>query len=61
MTCVLNGEIRAFLQEKLYLQNVSPRTIILYESCFKAFDGATENLELAKGEFCSFEAEASVP
>ena len=48
MTYEFNDEIRAFLQEKLYLQNVSPRTIILYESCFKAFDGATENLDVVK-------------
>ena len=43
-----SDEIRAFLQEKLFLQNVSPRTIILYESSFKAFHGATENLEAVK-------------
>jgi hypothetical protein len=42
-------EIRAFLQEKQYLQNISVTTIVLYESCFQAFDGAVENLEAIKG------------
>ena len=48
MTYEQTDEIRAFLQEKLYLQNVSPRTIILYESCFKAFAGAVDTPEVAK-------------
>jgi integrase/recombinase XerD len=41
-------EIRAFLQEKRYLQNISPKTITLYESCFKAFNGATDSIEDVK-------------
>ena len=37
MTYSFTDEIRAFLQEKKYLQNVSPETIILYETSFKRF------------------------
>jgi len=37
MTYSFTDEIRAFLQEKKYLQNVSSETIILYETSFKGF------------------------
>jgi hypothetical protein len=37
MTYEFTEEIRAFLQEKRFLQNVSPKTILLYDACFKAF------------------------
>ncbi len=36
-----------FLQEKLCLQNVSTRTIVLYEACFKAFAGALDPEKLS--------------
>jgi len=42
MTYEYSEEIRAFLQEKRYLQNVSPKTILLYESCFKSFPALDE-------------------
>ena len=42
----LSEDIRAFLQEKKYLENISTRTIVLYESCFRAFAGALEPHEL---------------
>ncbi len=42
MTCEFSEDIRAFLQEKRFLQNVSPKTILLYESSFKAFADALE-------------------
>lgn len=48
MTYEKTDEIRAFLQEKRYLQNVSSQTIVLYESCFKAFAGATDSIEVVK-------------
>jgi site-specific recombinase XerD len=40
--------IEKFLQEKKYLDNVSPKTIILYESCFKAFKDAVDTEEQIK-------------
>lgn len=48
MNCGQSDEIRAFLQEKRFLENISPRTIILYESSFKAFEGAIESLDEVK-------------
>src|SRR5262249_25602827 len=40
--------IEQFLKEKPYLENVSPRTIILYRSCFKAFEDAVDSTEAVK-------------
>ena len=48
MTYNTSETIRTFLQEKRYLQNVSPRTIILYESCLKAFAEAMGSIEDVK-------------
>ena len=33
----------AFIQERVYLKGVSPKTIIAYQCAFKAFSGATES------------------
>jgi integrase/recombinase XerD len=56
-----SDEIRAFLQEKRYLQNISPKTITLYESCFKAFNGAIENMEHVKERVVELRAKAISP
>ncbi len=48
MNCGLSDGIRALLQEKRFLENISPRTFTLYESSFKAFEGAIESLDEVK-------------
>lgn len=52
MTYSNSEEIRtllsAFLQERKWLQNVTPKTIALYEYSFQAFEGALESIENVK-------------
>lgn len=45
MTYEFSEQIRAFLQEKKYLENVSNHTIVLYETSFKKFYNAINSLE----------------
>lgn len=48
MTYQFSESIRAFLQEKKYLQNVSLETIVLYETSFKAFYGCDSIEDIKK-------------
>jgi integrase/recombinase XerD len=43
------ASVQQFISERKYLLNVTPKTIIWYGCGFKAFEGALDSLEAAKG------------
>jgi integrase/recombinase XerD len=45
----IRASVQQFISERKYLLNVTPKTIIWYGCGFKAFEGALDSLEAAKG------------
>jgi hypothetical protein len=40
---LIRGTVSAFVQERKYLKNVTPKTLARYGGAFKAFEGALES------------------